>query len=102
MHGGIDGFSRMIVFLHCPTNNKADTVYNLFEHALNDFGTPSKIRTDKGGENIRTWEGMTELKGENRVSYVAGSSVHNQRIERLWRDVWNYVCALTTTYKSSM
>ena len=92
IHGGIDGFSRMIVFLHCSTNNKADTVSNLFEHALNDFGTPSRIRTDKGGENIRIWERMTELRGENRGSYVAGSSVHNQRIERLWRDVWNYVC----------
>ena len=34
---------------------------------------------------------MTELRGENHGSYVAGSSVHNQRIECLWRDVWNYV-----------
>ena len=82
----------MTVFLHCSTNNKAATVSYLFEHALNDFGTPSRIRTDKGGENIRIWERMTELRGENRGSYVAGSSVHNQRIERLWRDVWNYVC----------
>ena len=90
IHGGTDGFSRMIVFLHCSTNNKADTVSNLFEQALNDFGTPSRIRTDKGGENVRIWERMTELRGENHGSYVAGSSVHNQRIERLWRDVWNY------------
>ena len=34
---------------------------------------------------------MTELRGESRNSYVAGSSVHNQYIERLWRDAWNYV-----------
>ena len=81
----------MIVFLHCCTNNKADTVSNLFENALNDFGTPSIIRTDKDGENIRIWERMIELKGEHRDSYVAGSSEHNQRIERLWKDMWNYV-----------
>ena len=91
IHGGIDDFSRMIVFLHCSTNNKADAVSNLFEQALNDFSTQSRIRTDKGGENVRIWERMTELRGENRSNYVAGSSVHNQRIERLWRDVWNYV-----------
>ena len=91
IHEGIDGFSRMTVFLHCPTNNKAGTVSNLFEYALNDLGTPLRIRTDKGGENVRIWERMTELRGENPGSYVAGSSVHNHRIECLWRDVWNYV-----------
>ena len=26
IHGGIDGFSRMIVYLHCSTNNQAGTV----------------------------------------------------------------------------
>ena len=82
----------MVVFLHCSTNNKAGTVSHLFEHALNDFGAPLRIRSDKGGENIRIWERMTQLWGENRCRYIAGSSVHNQQIERLWRDVWNYVC----------
>ena len=56
----------MIAFLHCFTNNKADTVSNLFEHALNNFGTPSRIWTDEGDENIRIWERMTELRGEDR------------------------------------
>ena len=26
IHGGIDGHSRMIVFIQCATNNRADTV----------------------------------------------------------------------------
>ena len=56
----------MIAFLHCFTNNKVDTVSNLFEHALNNFGTPSRIWTEEGGENIRIWERMTEVRGENR------------------------------------
>ena len=28
IHGGIDGFSRRIMYLHASTNNKADTVLN--------------------------------------------------------------------------
>ena len=61
IHGGIDDFSRMIVFLYCSANEKAAIVSNLFEHTLKNFGAPSRIRTDKGGKNVRIWERMTEL-----------------------------------------
>ena len=30
---------------------------------------------------------MVDIRGENNHPYLAGSSVHNCRIERLWRDV---------------
>ena len=93
IHGGIDGFSRMITYLYCCCNNKAETVLNLFNEAIESCGCPSRLRTDKGGENTLVWDRMIQLRGENRGSYIAGSSVHNQRIERLWRDVWNYVAS---------
>ena len=93
LHGAIDGYSRLITFLQCSTNNKAETAVSLFEQALEIYGLPSRVRTDKGGENTLIWRKMIELRGEGRGSYIAASSVHNQRIERLWRDVWNYVCS---------
>ena len=50
IHGGIDGFSRMIVFLQCNTNNRALTVLRLFQGAVGTYGLPSRVRSDKGGE----------------------------------------------------
>ena len=52
IHGGIDGFSRVVVFLSCSNNNRADTVQKLFQNAINSYGLPSRIRSDKGGENV--------------------------------------------------
>ena len=53
--GGADGFSRMIVFLRF-TNNRTETVANLFQLAISEYGTPCNITTDNGGENVRLSE----------------------------------------------
>ncbi|XP_063323677.1 uncharacterized protein LOC134621171 [Pelmatolapia mariae] len=72
VHGGIDGFSRLIVYLKAATNNK-------------------------GGENVKVAHFLVETMGENRNSHITGRSVHNQRIERLWRDVYENVLDLFYT-----
>ena len=50
------------------------------------FGLPVHVRSDHGGENVRVWEYMLSLSN-NHSSIITGSSVHNERIERMWRDI---------------
>ena len=94
VHGGIDGYSRLVVYLCCSNNNRALTVHDLFVEATRKFGWPSRVRSDKGGENVEVAYAMLLVRGLNRGSHIAGSSTHNQRIERLWRDTFRCACAL--------
>jgi len=87
-HAGIDGFSRLVVFMHCSDNNRASTVYEHFLTATTKYGLPSRVRTDQGRENIMVARHMLEHRGLDRGSIITGSSVHNQRIERLWKDMF--------------
>lgn len=96
-HGGIDGYSRMITYLCCSTNNRASTVYRLFIKATHKYGLPSRVRSDQGRENIKIAQHMLEHRGTERGSILTGQSTHNQRIERLWRDV--HRCATQLYYR---
>ena len=87
-HAGIDGCSRMIVYLRCSSNNEAATVYYLFLEAIRKFSLPSRVRSDQGGENRLVALHMIRHRGHERRSMIVGSSVHNQRIESLWRDLF--------------
>lgn len=92
IHGGIDGYSRRIVYLRASDNNRAQTVLQLFLSATATIGWPSRVRSDYGGENVDIARAMITARGLGRSSHIAGSSVHNQRIERLWRDTFRCVC----------
>ena len=87
---GIDGHSRMITYLHCSSNNRADTVLAAFRSGVETYGLPTKVRSDHAGENIEVWRMMMEEHGTDRCTIV-GSSAH-ERIEHLWRDVrWSRI-----------
>ncbi|KAJ8388901.1 hypothetical protein AAFF_G00126570 [Aldrovandia affinis] len=89
--GGIDGFSRKIMYLHASNNNKAATALEYFLESTRKHGFPSRVRGDQGVENVDIARCMFQVRGCGTGSFISGKSVHNQRIERLWRDVWNVV-----------
>ena len=96
-HYAIDGYSRMVVFIKCSSNNRATTVYESFLQAVQKYGLPSRLRCDQGGEHIMVSQHILHHRGSERRSVLVGSSVHNQRIERLWRDM--HRCVTGTFYR---
>lgn len=89
IHGGIDGFSRMIVFFKCSTNNLASTVLDCFIQVARFYDLPSRVWSDKGGGNVDVTRFMLShpLQGPDRGSHIAGRIVNHQRIERLLGDL---------------
>jgi hypothetical protein len=95
IHPGIDGYSRLPVYCHCSTDNRAQTVLQLFQGAVDMYGLPSRVRCDRGVENYDNMLSHPQ-RGLNCESIIAGQSVHNQRIERFWRDFFVAVFSITS------
>ena len=81
IHGGIYGFSCLIVFLKCSTNNRSNTVLDLFFTATQRFEWPSRVRSDHGGENVMVWEAMDERGNIN------SKSANRKTVERVFHVV---------------
>ncbi|KAK7059428.1 hypothetical protein R3P38DRAFT_3522500 [Favolaschia claudopus] len=76
-----------VTALKASTNNLADTVLQVFMEAIQKWGTPSRTRGDRGGENTKVAIWMVMHRGPGRASFMWGSSTRSTRIERLWVEV---------------
>lgn len=98
-------YGCLVVYLQC-SNNKAETVYNLFLKDVQQYGLPLSLVSDQGKENYVAVH-MFENRGCDRNNMIIGSSVHNKRIvEWLWRDIdllqWIFTnCLLPQTLRTS-
>ncbi|XP_048036887.1 uncharacterized protein LOC125262256 isoform X2 [Megalobrama amblycephala] len=72
--GGIDGFSRKIMYLGVSNNNLVSTTLSFFREAVEKFGFPLRVRGDHGGENVDVACLMFSVRGTGRSSFIAESS----------------------------
>ena len=99
-HLCIDGYSRFILYLTVTDNKRSSTVGFIFVSACNHIGWASRVRWDRGKENVKAiqaqWEhwwddALTQAENERRGSALTGRSMHNARAEYIWAFVKKHV-----------
>lgn len=62
-----------VVALQASTNNTSATVLRLFLEAVEEYGLPSRLRGDRGGENTQVSVYMIIARGLHRASFMWGT-----------------------------
>ena len=66
-------------------------VRNFFQGKVASFYWPRRVRSDQGMENIGVSRLMVDKFSLENVPYLTDLLIHNQTIDRLWRDVVTYI-----------
>ena len=64
-----------MLMLGANNNNHASTVLGLFLKAVDEWGAPSRVRGDRGGENLEVAVWITKHRGTGRASFMWGRYV---------------------------
>ena len=74
VHGGADGYSRLVLYLKAYNNKRAETVFVAFEAFMEyaEYRFNERMRSDKDGENIKVAEYMLKTKGTGHGSIIDG------------------------------
>lgn len=68
----------MVTFAQASANNRAETVLDAFQGAVEQFGLPSRVRGDFGGENLGVKEFMEEHRGLDRGMGRAAAAAYGR------------------------
>lgn len=96
VQGAIDGYSRKVLYVRVTSTNSQKASACHFVESVLECGVPGRLRTDRGTENGDLLLFAERVNGAGRGSCVQGPSTANERIERLWRDVFTQT--LSTFY----
>ncbi|KAF7317402.1 Integrase catalytic domain-containing protein [Mycena chlorophos] len=91
IHAFVDGYDRMCTGIRASNNNKSETVLEVFLQAVQTHGVPSRVRGDRGGENVLVSVWMIKHHGPGRGSFSWGLSTRNTPSERFWVEVGSQV-----------
>ena len=85
IHGGIDGYSRRLMWLEVgPSNNNPGIIAHYYIECVEQMGGTARIiRADCGTENVRV-AGLQRFFNNDNDSFLYGKSCSNQRIEAFW------------------
>ena len=87
IHGAIDGGTWFLLYLYLSTRNASATALVPYKVACSKHQGCSRVRIDVGTENFGIANFQLVVREPNLGSVLVGFSVHNQPIERIWRDV---------------
>lgn len=78
----VNGFSRFALWLNISNNNLARASHEYFKKAIEECGSPIKMREDKGSENRLIVKHLIFLRQNSIGGHIGGKLTRNARTER--------------------
>ena len=85
--GVVYGFIQLAVGLSCTDNSKVCTILSIFSESCQRLWPLSKLSSDKGRENVLVADYIMQKRETAGGSVITGRNTHNQRVQRLFKNI---------------
>lgn len=79
-----------MIWARAAVDKRQTTIYEPYADAVRRYGRPLRVRSDFAAEPNMVEADMRMGRPNIFRPFLRGSSVHNQRIEHFWRQVWTH------------